>query len=529
MAPRAADKRRGISRRDSLKLSGLALGGLALGTQGKGRGLCEVGRCYPTSYKTEGYTYARQLPPFDPLTPVEPDEMRISFMGSSIPPNPRAQKMMSIFVEVGSGDQAVFDCGSGVCANYSAMGIGWAQMNKIFISHLHGDHMSDLSYIYQSGPQSDRKMPLFVFGPGPTGFHWKDPDNTYPFGDPGDPRGDYDDGTKTFCEMLRAMLRWQSESFCFQSTGLETYSGLYHTPEQLQALWGLKDVPVPVTDPRAPYDTRYQQEHYKDPFSDGYAVVPVELQYDVIGGIAYDNQETGLKITHFPVIHTRRGSIGFKLEWRGLSMVYTSDTKPEENCIAQASGETPLDVFIHEMVVPPEVWAMKILGLSAPGPAPGIDEATWNAMVDWTKRVQDSSHTTQGAFGHILSRISPRPRLTVPTHFPVTDDTVACALESVQAKVPDIGRLGEQLSWSFDLMVLRVFKDRILQHRAAVNDYSLVTHSQTIPAQDQAVPKYWKYEGARKVADPTAQLDLTAAIPQTDPITHEENYRDDGY
>jgi ribonuclease Z len=128
-----------------------------------------------------------------------------------------------------------------------------------------------------------------------------------------------------------------------------------------------------------------------------------------------------------------------------------------------------------------------------------------------------------------LSRIAPRPRLTVPTHFPVSDDTVACALESVRAKVPDIGRLGEQISWSFDLMVLRVFADRILQHRAVVDDWSLVQNSASIPAADQDDPKYWAYEidaqgnpTGRKTADPTGQLDLTAWIPPG-PDTYDES------
>ncbi len=150
----------GFTRRDTLKLSGLALGGLALGGQkaplGKGRGLCEVGRCYPTSYSTSKSTLPEHLPPFDPATPLDADEMRISFMGSEVPPNTRAQRLMSIFVQVGSAgggaDQAVFDCGSGVSANYNAMGVKWSEMDKVFISHLHGDHMSDLPYIYQSGP-----------------------------------------------------------------------------------------------------------------------------------------------------------------------------------------------------------------------------------------------------------------------------------------------------------------------------------------------------------------------------------------
>lgn len=78
--------------------------------------------------------------------------------------------MRSIFVEVGWDkekqmplDHFVFDCGSGVCANYNAMDVGYGRMNKIFITHLHGDHMSDLNHIYCFGPSGDRKSPQFAF------------------------------------------------------------------------------------------------------------------------------------------------------------------------------------------------------------------------------------------------------------------------------------------------------------------------------------------------------------------------------
>jgi ribonuclease Z len=535
-----------LSRRDTLRLSGLALGGLALGgsaggSQGRGtgpskdwdNGHCEVGDCYPTRLRTDAYTYFDRLPRFDPLTPLDHDEMRISFMGSAVPPNYRAQEMMSIFVQVGNAkgqpDQAVFDCGSGVASNYNAMGVDWGQMNKIFLSHLHGDHMSDISYIYQGGPQADRKTPLFVFGPGPTDFVWTAPD--------GSKYGPYDDGTKAFCEMLRAMLRWQSEGFCFQSTGLVQGAPGYLNQATLRHDWNLPVDPVPVRDPRAPYThdgspVDYNRLDYLDDFNDGYAVVPIELPWlkrgDTAGdNIAYFNEKTGLKVTHFPVIHTRRGAIGYKLEWNGLSMIYTSDTKPEWNCVRQAGRGKPIDVFIHEMAVPPEIWAMKIMGLSEPGPTAEVDQATWDFMVDWTSRVQDSSHTPPGAFGYLLSQLKKRPRLTVPTHFPTTDDTVACALKSVQAHVPDIGRLGERIVWSYDLMVLRVYKDRILQHRADVSDYSMVSHSASVPAAYQTVPKYWKLDNGAKVSDPEAQLDLDDQIPRVE--NGKENWREDGY
>jgi hypothetical protein len=52
----------------------------------------------PDYQATEHYTYFEKLPPFDPLTPLDTNEMRITFMGSMIPlPVRRAQAEMSIF------------------------------------------------------------------------------------------------------------------------------------------------------------------------------------------------------------------------------------------------------------------------------------------------------------------------------------------------------------------------------------------------------------------------------------------------
>ena len=181
----------GMSRRDGLKLSGLALGGLALG---RGAGAtCDkpTTPCYPTNPDyTQRYTCYDNMTTMDftqtPVIPgtvrptptgtpkLEPNEMRITFMGSCIPPVRRAQAMMSIFVEVGwendkALDQFIFDCGSGCCANYGAMGVGFGRMDKVFLNHLHGDHMSDLTHIYCFGPSLDRVSPLYVWGPGPSG------------------------------------------------------------------------------------------------------------------------------------------------------------------------------------------------------------------------------------------------------------------------------------------------------------------------------------------------------------------------
>ena len=472
----------------------------------------------PTYKATESYTYYDKLPPFDPLTPLETNEMRVTFMGSMIPlPVRLAQAEMSIFVEVGwsndpsdevyggrAVDQFIFDCGAGVSANYAAAKVGFRRMDKVFINHLHGDHMNDLTHIYCFGPAGDRKSPLYVWGSKPSGVVTPSHDwDIYV-----DDGVVYDDGTSNFCASLRNAWRWHSESFSFQGT---CYSNFVPPTKDD---WGLPHDPNPVgnDDPR-----------------DAYAVVPIELDWAQVGGLAYSNAATGVKITHFPVIHCRRGSMGYKIEWKNpadpaasvLSAIYTSDTKPETNCIEQAKNDGKgVDVFIHEMVVPPAVWAYKNMGLDAPPATNDANYAEYLATVQGLTFVQNSSHTPQGAFGYILGQIEPKPRLTVATHFPVDDETVASALQSVQAHTNVV--MGEDIAWSFDLMVLRVFPDRIEQCRADVSRYCF-----NPPVQMPAGMMPPKYNDGVGKGDPYYQIDTNAAIPAVEGgVT---NYRADGY
>jgi ribonuclease Z len=556
------NNKEGISRRDYLKLSGLALGGLAtVGASGPGHGggnppphPPEVGNCYPTHDKTEQYSYIDRLKPITPWgkdikgnvtgTKLEANEMRITFMGSTVPMARRAQAEMSIFVEVGWDDikqqpldQFIFDFGCGVSANYQACGVGYGRMDKIFINHLHCDHVSDLIQTYGFGDGGDRKSPLYIWGQGPSGVPnpGKKPDVIV--SDPPNPQPNdyqptpplYEDGVWAFCSHLREALRWHTESQAFQGSAYKSYPTL----AKIAADWGLPYVPTPAGD---------------DPPNDANAMIPIELDWSKTGltadgrptgdNIAYHNTVTRAKVMHYPVIHCRKGSMGYKLEWtpqgatKPLTMIYSSDTKPEWNSILHAINKDEkgkprgVDVFIHEMAVAPEIWAMKMQGLTQPGSS---DDATWVATVQATTDVQNSSHTPQGAFGYILSQIDPRPRLAVATHFPTADDTVDCALKSVQAHCPDIKKEGDQLVWSFDLMVLRVFPDRIEQRMAVANDFSF---NPPIPPSelhnDMYAPKYHTETGAW---DAVAQIDQTYQINSTEDGGYDgqPTFRKDGY
>jgi ribonuclease Z len=70
---------------------------------------------------------------------VQPHEMRITFMGTSPTIRP-GQMNTSIFVELGNGDNFIFDIGEGSVSNYTAARVALNQINNIFITHLHVDH-----------------------------------------------------------------------------------------------------------------------------------------------------------------------------------------------------------------------------------------------------------------------------------------------------------------------------------------------------------------------------------------------------
>jgi ribonuclease Z len=97
------------------------------------------------------------------------------------------------------------------------MNISPSRMDKIFLNHLHGDHVNDLAHIYWFGPAADRKSPLYVWGPSASGI-------TCPAWGDNQPK-EYDDGTRAFCEHIRGAMRWATESSLPDSA-------LLHTPPE---------------------------------------------------------------------------------------------------------------------------------------------------------------------------------------------------------------------------------------------------------------------------------------------------------
>ena len=129
---------------------------------------------------------------------VQPEEMRVTFMGTSPILRP-GQMNTSIYVELGNGDNFIFDIGSGCIANYLAAGVALNQLTQVFLTHLHIDHYASLPYLYEFGGWFGRwKEPLTVYGPsGPT----------------------KESGTRSMIDGMLKMINWHDSSFDMYPAG----------------------------------------------------------------------------------------------------------------------------------------------------------------------------------------------------------------------------------------------------------------------------------------------------------------------
>jgi ribonuclease Z len=102
---------------------------------------------------------------FPNTEPLGADEMRVTALGTGTPNFRRSQASASWLVELGNGEKFIFDIGTGSLANYGALEIPYTYLDKVFLSHLHVDHIGDLDALFIGGWVSNRTVPLRVWGP----------------------------------------------------------------------------------------------------------------------------------------------------------------------------------------------------------------------------------------------------------------------------------------------------------------------------------------------------------------------------
>ena len=123
---------------------------------------------------------------------VQPNEMRIIFMGTAPFIRP-GQMNTSIFVQLGNGENFVFDLGEGSVANYISAGFALNEIDKVFITHLHVDHFGALPYLAMFGGWAGRwHENLEIYGPS-----GRTPEY----------------GTAKMVEGMKMMLGWHMDAF----------------------------------------------------------------------------------------------------------------------------------------------------------------------------------------------------------------------------------------------------------------------------------------------------------------------------
>jgi ribonuclease Z len=173
----------------------------------------------------------------------------------------------------------------------------------------------------------------------------------------------------------------------------------------------------------------------------GFATEVTEFDYRKVH-VVY--KENGVKITAFPAIHAIDGSVSYRLDWNGLSMVFSSDTYPNKWFVEQAKGT---DLVIHEcfIAVPDLVSRFRLTPESA-------------------LQVGTQIHTPPEAFGKVMSMV--KPRMAVAYHFWTGIDSTPGVLERVRKTYDG------PLSLAKDYMVWNVTKDEIKVRMAVIDHES---------------------------------------------------------
>jgi ribonuclease Z len=302
---------------------------------------------------------------------LEDGELRVTVLGSGNPWPTRAQASPSILVEVGNPehDLLLFDLGTGSLINYASLKLPVNLLDKLFITHLHADHMGDILTLSGSFSKVGRADgPIYVWGPSGTAPHL---------------------GTKHFCEAIESALSWDTEAG------------------------------------RGPINPESMK------------IVGTEFDFSQTQVIYEQN---GVTVTSFPVVHCISGSVGYRLDFAGLSFAFSGDSLPGWPLVNACKG---VDVLIHECF-PPAAALAAASGLS-------IERATI---------ALEAAHTSPKAVGKVFSLV--QPRLACLWHTLLSPQVVAMLFAELG------GVYQGPVLQTQDLTVINITKEAIVSRQAKV-------------------------------------------------------------
>jgi ribonuclease Z len=90
--------------------------------------------------------------------------LRVVFLGTS-GSIPTPQRGLPAIAIKRKNELILFDCGEGVQRQMIQAGVGFHRKTKVFVTHMHGDHMLGLPGLFQTMSLLDRERKLEVYGP----------------------------------------------------------------------------------------------------------------------------------------------------------------------------------------------------------------------------------------------------------------------------------------------------------------------------------------------------------------------------
>lgn len=183
------------------------------------------------------------------------------------------------------------------------------------------------------------------------------------------------------------------------------------------------------------WDTESMAGH---PGQSGAHMKATEIPYDKTQ-VVYERD--GVKITSFPVIHLHVGSVGYKLEYAGLSVVFSGDTRPCTTVIDAAKGS---DLLIHETFPAAASYAKKA-----------------SVPLEFAEQIVNSVHTSPAMAGKVFKRAA--ARMSVMWHLAVDHDTVGPAYTEMQEQYDGPVTIAQ------DLTTFNITKESVVVRQASAN------------------------------------------------------------
>ena len=188
-------------------------------------------------------------------------------------------------------------------------------------------------------------------------------------------------------------------------------------------------------------------------------------------------EANGVQITSFPVIHALDGPVGYRIDFAGLTFVFSGDTRPGWPLIKACADDT--DLLIHECF-----------------PSPAFLAQQMGFTLEHANTIVNEGHTSPVAAGKVFSLV--KPRMGALWHTLLFPPVINTSFADIR-KVYDGPVVQTQ-----DLTVFNITKEAIIARQAQVNPQLMaIPGKPTIQPTfaERATPPEWWAEALLPIDD----------------------------